>query len=790
MEDMRLTLGQPLGLSDRTKVGFSRFHQVVTIGSQDFWSTDLHDLADTLGMPKFVGRKFVAGVAKCIGEPSSPSQERTDRQLQAKATTKAATKTSGSDDTVKKSMMRSGYVGFAVQRKKAMVSLGMNGEVKLMTAGSGTAGLTIDAKETQVDADLYISGKLTVAGKEVASTKMNNLPIGAKCGEGLQNSDNGKCIPYTCTTGTKGTACKSCVPQSARRMKNHCAGCNKGMMVMDGVCVPSKENAVYVQWGRNSCTGGGATQLYKGFMAGCYYGQNGSGSNFLCMHPQPQYPNGHSNGNQNGGLLYGTEYENQGTSLGNRNHDRDAGCSVCLTLGHRQVYVQWGRSASCSNGHVTMYNGLVMSAHHGHKKHQWVCVDYQRDWHGRNSNGNQNGALIYATEMEGGSADESQYPHNREIGCSVCGVPSGSGGAVFVRWGRNTCGSAKQLYKGFMASSHHGHWGSGAQWLCMHPNPQYPPGHSNGNQDTSLMYGTEYQNQGTSLGNRNHDRDCGCSVCQTENKQVYVQWGRSSNCAHGHRTEYNGLVMADYHGHMPHYWLCVDYQRDYHMRNSNGNQDGALLYATEMEGGSSDESQYPHNREVGCSVCSTSDEGAVYTRWGHKSCPGGSKKLWDGFTAGSHHGHRGDGSNFLCMHDSPQYPPGHSNGNQNAALLYGTEYENQGTSIGNRNHNRDSACVVCQHQSSNTVYVQWGRSNTCSHGHLKVYSGLVMSSYYTHISKYEYTCFDYERQWHKRNSNGNQNGALVYATEMEGGAADESQYPHDREVGCIVCAIP
>merc|ERR1712072_206985 len=106
-------------------------------------------------------------------------------------------------------------------------------------------------------------------------------------------------------------------------------------------------------------------------------------------------------------------------------------------------------------------------------------------------------------------------------------------------------------------------------------------------------------------------------------------------------------------------FICVDYARHWHSRNSNGNQDGALLYATEMEGGSSDEKQYPHDREVGCSVCSVADVGGIFTRWGSKLCGPDTTKLYEGFMANGHYGHRGSGANFICMHPQPQYPPGH-----------------------------------------------------------------------------------------------------------------------------------
>ena len=92
------------------------------------------------------------------------------------------------------------------------------------------------------------------------------------------------------------------------------------------------------------------------------------------MHPNPQWPKGYSNGSQQGNLLYGVEYENQGSSVGNRNHDKDAACVVCQDPSVSNVYVQWGRT-SCSNGHKTEYNGvLLQKGWHFSAHEQWKLL--------------------------------------------------------------------------------------------------------------------------------------------------------------------------------------------------------------------------------------------------------------------------------------------------------------------------------------------------------------------------------------------------------------------------------
>merc|ERR1712048_1488549 len=274
-------------------------------------------------------------------------------------------------------------------------------------------------------------------------------------------------------------------------------------------CNPRPKNTVvYTRWGSRSCPSG-TTKLYEGFVASDYYTHAGSGANYLCMHPKPEFPPGMSTGNQDGALIYGVEYENTGAV--DKNAQKDAACAVCQRMGASSVYVQWGRQ-SCTNGHRREYWGLLMADRYTHKKSEYICVDWERAPHKTSSNSNHNGGLLYTTEMQTNghsSGDEAQYGHDRELSCAVCS----SSLPVYTRWGSRTCANgATKLYEGFMANDYYTHPGSGYNYLCMHPQPQWPSGMSTGNQDGALLYGVEYQNTGAV--DKNHDKDAGCSVCE------------------------------------------------------------------------------------------------------------------------------------------------------------------------------------------------------------------------------------------------------------------------------------
>ena len=161
----------------------------------------------------------------------------------------------------------------------------------------------------------------------------------------------------------------------------------------------------------------------------------------------------------------------------------------------------------------------------------------------------------------------------------------------------------------------------------------------------------------------------------------------------------------------------------------------------------------------------------MFTHWGSTSCPSGTVKLYEGFVANTHFWIAGSGANYLCMHPEPQKPEGNHGGNQNGALLYGVEYE---TGTGHKDQNKDAGCAVCEHETSSTVYVQWGRKS-CTGGHETVYWGAVMANHHT-FHRTEYICVDWARESHATSDDGNQDGGLLYTTRMQtsGSSSDES----------------
>jgi len=182
--------------------------------------------------------------------------------------------------------------------------------------------------------------------------------------------------------------------------------------------------------------------------------------------------------------------------------------------------------------------------------------------------------------------------------------------------------------------------------------------------------------------------------------------------------------------------------------------------------------------------------GVVYTAWGRTSCPYGSTVYW-GYVGGSHYTHGGSGSNYQCLRRDPSRLQVHS-GNNDGALIYGTEFETNALGYSNSNtrydHDYEATCSVCYVDHKSTVFMQPGHT-TCPSGFSRAYYGNLMSERHNHTGRMEYICVYYAP--HSTGSKSNHNGALLYYVEAEWGAlpcsSSSSTYTQNYELSCAVC---
>jgi len=190
-----------------------------------------------------------------------------------------------------------------------------------------------------------------------------------------------------------------------------------GVRYGDGITQAKAPAVTYTRWGRTSC-GAGAQPVYTGYAATAHYAHSGSGHNTLCLTDSPTWGD-HNDGNQQGALIYGMEYETSGFGLstlaGLQNYD--ARCTVCLRT-PATVSVMVPGTQVCPSGLTLEYAGYLMATHYTQGSGEFVCVDQAPESAG--SPVSNDGGLWYPTEAECGSLPCLPYIQDREVTCAVC----------------------------------------------------------------------------------------------------------------------------------------------------------------------------------------------------------------------------------------------------------------------------------------------------------------------------------------------------------------------------------
>ena len=141
----------------------------------------------------------------------------------------------------------------------------------------------------------------------------------------------------------------------------------------------------------------------------------GSGANYLCMPPDPQYTLRYYNGVQGQVThVYGTEYESplQGTD----NHN--VPCAVCLAT-PRETVLMIPAKTTCPASWTTEYTGYLMSEHHTYHRTMYECVDKSQE-SVPGSQADTNGALFFHVEAKCNGLQCPPYVPEKELTCVVC----------------------------------------------------------------------------------------------------------------------------------------------------------------------------------------------------------------------------------------------------------------------------------------------------------------------------------------------------------------------------------
>ena len=118
--------------------------------------------------------------------------------------------------------------------------------------------------------------------------------------------------------------------------------------------------------------------------------------------------------------------------------------------------------------------------------------------------------------------------------------------------------------------------------------------------------------------------------------------------------------------------------------------------------------------------------GAVYVRWGRKSCPDNASLVYNGTAAGSHD-EAGGISDILCMPEDPNYNHTVVSVGRSRTLLDNIRYET-GEMFSSINE-ANVPCAVCQSETKSVALLQPGKTS-CPKGWTEEYAGYLMADEY------------------------------------------------------------
>ncbi|CAH1228047.1 COL6A5 [Branchiostoma lanceolatum] len=176
--------------------------------------------------------------------------------------------------------------------------------------------------------------------------------------------------------------------------------------------------------------------------------------------------------------------------------------------------------------------------------------------------------------------------------------------------------------------------------------------------------------------------------------------------------------------------------------------------------------------------------GAVYTRWGRKTCPSGATTVYSGVAGGTHYNQPGGGSNYQCLPTNPQWGSYQDGVQGDKAHMWGAEYQlTSNYPFGSTPTSVDNVpCAVCYVPTRGSKLMIPAR-NTCPTGWTEEYDGYLMAEHHANISPTEYVCMD-EHPEVIQGGYGNQNGALFNPVEARCGSLPCPSYVEGRELTC------
>jgi hypothetical protein len=579
------------------------------------------------------------------------------------------------------------------------------------------------------------------------------------------------------------------------------------------VCMIANKGSHIMVSGENFCPSEWNLE-YWGYLMAAYYSHQKS--NWVCVDSKPEaldLPVSGSGQTQ----WYPTEVQ-CGSIQCSRSRpngyvqDRELTCAVCSPATSRRtvVYTRYGRSV-CPAGSKLVRRGFVAGSYYSYTGSgaNLLCMTPNTTYADHNDN-NQEGALLYGYEYETGSgalrSQAYRSVHNYEIPCAVCENVGSS--ATFTMYGNNTCPSGYSSdYVGYAFSNYHSSYHRKGQYVCVDNQPErYANTLGGGNHNQGRLYPASLQCGTLPCPPYSSNREVICTQCSKVVGLCDGFWNGQecvSECPPNKYSDNEKRCLACHDqcgsggctGPAPTQCAdCLSYNMSGECVNEcpNGTvanpQNVCVNKTSELDcsgvaGGSKTVDR--------CGVCggdgTSCNTRAVYTRWGRKSCPSGTRKLYEGYSASAYHGSSGSGYNRLCLPRDPGFGFQHYDSDSDTAEIYGSEYET-GSAPSAQSRTVSSSpipCAVCEAVRGSVLQVSG--STQCPTGWSREYYGYVMANYYSNY-KGEYVCVDVAMEKGDGNYNQNQDRWYIAETYCEGiSCPPHVQY---REITCAVCIPP
>ena len=179
--------------------------------------------------------------------------------------------------------------------------------------------------------------------------------------------------------------------------------------------------------------------------------------------------------------------------------------------------------------------------------------------------------------------------------------------------------------------------------------------------------------------------------------------------------------------------------------------------------------------------------GLVYTRWGRTTCSltSGTQLVYEGRATGSHNGHKGGGSDILCMPEDPEYLA-YAPGVQGHSRIYGAEYFSRpGQPLGSVFvHN--IPCAVCSGTKTRVLMIP--AKVNCPPQWQREYYGYLMAPHSTGNYRASFICVDKDPEVVPGEA-GNEASNDPHHVEATCDGLLCPPYDPQKELTCVVCTL-